>query len=72
MSSKTLEYDTLIERAIEYYNGHNKLVSQLKTALLIRVNSTTLSWKLRGLTKSISTNGGQNRLLSKAQIDAIL
>ena len=71
MSSEILECDTLIEKAIEYYNGHNKLVSQSKTTLLIGVNSTTLSWKLRGLTKSMSTNGGQNRLLSKAQIDAI-
>jgi DNA-binding protein Fis len=48
MSSETLEYDTLIERVIEYYNSYNKLGSQSKTTLLIGINFTTLSQKLRG------------------------
>jgi helix-turn-helix, Psq domain len=75
MSEETLVRDVRIDAAIDYYYANQAnpdRISMRQIAIRFGVNVTTLSNRLRNRTGSRSLIGGQNRVFSKAQSDALL
>jgi helix-turn-helix, Psq domain len=75
MSEITLDRDAKIAEAIQFYRDNETdpdYISLRQIALRYGINATTLSNRLRNKTGSRALTGGQNKVFSKAESDALL
>ena len=72
MRLTTAEREERLAKAINGYHSHNSTVSAQKLAIKHKVNQNTLENRIKGKYKSIATNGGLNKLLAVAQLNALL